>query len=264
MDIIASLKALPGDVALYYKNLVTGKTICHNETLPLVAASVIKLPLMMEAYRQFEVGMLDPLDEVPLRDADRVPSCGVLTYLLDALPITLRDLVTLSIIVSDNTATNLLIDRVGAEHVNNMLEGMGLSITRLRRKMFDRESAARGVQNIVCAREIGMLLESLYDEAFINPDASQRMLSILSDQQLNGKIPFHFTEDIRIAHKTGEDGGTTHDVGIVYAKEPFILCFLSGNTDVPAAERVLQDIAFYLATSAQASEVPTADDKERT
>ncbi len=244
---LARIRALAGDVSFYYKDLVTGETAAYQADKPLVAASVIKLPMMIEAFRQFDAGELDSLMPVTLRAADKVPSCGVLTYLHDGLVVTVRDLVTLMIIVSDNTATNMLMDILGIDKVNATLDALGAKTTRLRRKMFDIESSRRGIQNIITAEEMGKLLEKLYWGNIISPNASQEMLGILKDQQLNGKIPFRFCEQIDVAHKTGEDSGTTHDVGIVYAKNPFVLCFCSNNVDVPQFERVMQDIAWELA-----------------
>lgn len=78
----------------------------------------------------------------------------------------------------------------------------------------------------------------------ISPEASDEMLHILGDQRLNGKMPFHLhSRDIDCAHKTGEDDGITHDVGVIFADTPRIFCFVSQHTDVPKAERVLQDLA---------------------
>lgn len=243
---LARIRALPGDIGFFYKNLVTGETVSHQPDLPLIAASVIKLPMMVEAFRQFDAGELDPDMPVAVQAKDRVPSCGVLTYLHSGLTVTVRDLVTLSIIVSDNTATNLLIDLLGIDKVNALLQSLGLSKTRLRRKMFDAESAARGIQNTITAGEIGLLLEKLYWGDIVSPNACQEMLGILKNQQLGSKIPFRFQEKVAIAHKTGEDSGTTHDVGIVFADAPFILCFCSNNTDVPRFERLMQDISWEI------------------
>lgn len=244
---LAKIRDIQGDVGFYYKNLVTGNTVAYQEDKILYAASVIKLPLMIEAFRQFEAGELDPSRPVTVQKAHKVPSCGILTYLHDGVTVTVLDLVTLSIIVSDNTATNLLIDLLGIDSVNRALEAFGISHTRLRRKMFDMESASRGIQNTITAGEIGKLLEKLYWGEAVSPGASRQMIQILKNQQLNGKMPFLFTEAVDIAHKTGEDDGITHDVGIIYAKEPLILCFCSNNVHVPSFERLMQEITWELA-----------------
>lgn len=243
---LEKIRTFPGDVGFYFENLATGATASFQPDRTLLAASVIKLPMMVEAFRQFESGMLNPAEPVVVRDADRVPSCGVLTYLHDGLTVTVRDLVTLSIIVSDNTATNLLMDILTIDRVNALLDGLDMPNTRLRRRMFDRQAAARGLQNTICAGEIGALLARLYRGDIVSPDACAQMLQILKDQQLNSKMPFLFAETIDIAHKTGEDSGISHDVGIVYADEPFVLCFCGNNIDAPQFERLMQDMTWEI------------------
>lgn len=244
---LARIRATKGDVGYYYKNLVTGATESYQADMPLVAASVIKLPMMVEAFRQEEAGILDMDMKVAVRAADKVPPSGVLTLLHDGLEVTIRDLVVLMIVVSDNTATNLLMDILGIDNVNALLDSMGLTQTRLRRKMFDAEAAAQGLTNTITAGEMGQLLERLYWGNIISPRACRAMMDILKDQQVNSKMPFRFSEAMAIAHKTGEDDGTTHDVGIVYASQPFIVCFCANNVDVPAFERVMQDMTWEIA-----------------
>ncbi|MBR3505380.1 MAG: serine hydrolase [Clostridia bacterium] len=239
-EILSRLSAAPGSAALYYRPLDgDGEAVTYRADEPFVAASVIKLPIMIEAFRQIEAGLLDPEGEYVLRPEQKLPPCGVLTFLHDGLRATLMDLVTLMIIVSDNTATNMVIDIVGIDNVNRTLRSCGATGTILRRRLFDREASARGVQNEITARDIGRLLEGLYHGTIVSPAASRRMLDILKAQQLNGKIPFFL--DCEVAHKTGEDDGITHDAGIVYAPRPFVLCLFSERTDVPAFERLIQD-----------------------
>lgn len=246
-SILARLRAVPGDVSLYYKNFVTGETLCFQEDHALIAASVIKLALLGEMFRRFDSGELDPQAPVTLRAEDKVPSCGALTYLHDGLRVTLRDLCVLMIILSDNTATNMLFDIAGAEAINRFLSERGLTGMDFNRKMFDSEAAARGIQNHITAASVGLLLEKLFRGQLVSPTADAEMLAIMKDQRLNHKIPFYLDE-YEIAHKTGEDSGTTHDAAIVYAPQPFVLCLFSNNTDVPAFERLIQDIARDLAS----------------
>lgn len=240
--LLPRLTSLPGEVSVFYKDLATGETWGWQADVPLVAASVIKIPILIEAFRQERDGLLSMAEEFTIRPEQKMPSCGALTYLHDGLKVTLRDLCVLMIIVSDNTATNILIDRLGMDSVNRTLRGLGLQKTVLRRRLFDAEASARGVENTITAVETGLLLEKLYKGQCVSPKADADMLSILRDQRLNGKMPF-FLSDFEIAHKTGEDDGITHDVGIVYAAHPLILCFASNHTDVPAFERFIQDAA---------------------
>ena len=220
----------------------------YNEMMPVIAASVIKIPIMVEAFRQFEAGELDPAATHRVTAEEKMPSCGALNRMHDGLEVTMRDLVELMIVLSDNSATNILIDILGIDRVNATMEAEGLKVTKLRRKLFDRAGMEAGLSNHVCAREIGVLLERMYAGTLVSPEASAQMLEILRNQKLNGKMPFFLKpRGIACAHKTGEDDGITHDVGVVYAKNPFVLCMLSEETDVPGFERLIQDVAGELA-----------------
>ena len=247
-NLLQKIRGASGHVAFYYRPLDGGCAQMYNEMMPLVAASVIKIPIMVEAFRQFESGELNPLATYRIKPEDKMPSCGALNRMHDGLEVTLRDLVELMIVLSDNSATNILIDRLGIARVNATLEAEGLKVTRLRRKLFDKAGMEAGLSNHVCAREIGLLLERMYAGTLVSPQASAEMLEILRNQKLNGKMPFFLKpRGIACAHKTGEDDGITHDVGVVYAKNPFVLCMLSEETDVPAFERLIQDVARELA-----------------
>ena len=242
------IRAASGHVAFYYRPLDGGCAQMYNEMMPVIAASVIKIPIMVEAFRQFEAGELNPRQTYRIKAEDKMPSCGALNRMHDGLEVTMRDLVELMIVLSDNTATNILIDILGIARVNATLEAEGLKVTRLRRKLFDKAGMEAGLSNHVCAREIGLLLERMYAGTLVSPEASAQMLEILRNQKLNGKMPFFLKpRGVACAHKTGEDDGITHDVGIVYARRPFVLCMLSEETDVPAFEHLIQDVARELA-----------------
>ena len=218
--------------------------LAMNADLSVQAASVIKLFVMAEAFRQSEEGKFDFNEPITVQEADHLPSCGALTYMRAPLTLPWGDLVTLMIIVSDNTATNLLIDRLGMENINRTIDSLGMTGTRLRRKLWQPELSRRGIQNTVCAADTERFLSLLLQERLISPDASKEMMKILLSQRLNGKMPFYLhSQDIRCAHKTGEDTGITHDVGIIFAERPVIFSFLSEKTDVPSAERALQELA---------------------
>lgn len=244
----ARLNAIDGTAEMYYRNLVTGEEWAYHADAPVNAASVIKIPVMIEAFAQMQSGALNAQERFTLRDADRLPSCGALKALHEGIELTAMDLIQLMIILSDNTATNMLTRRIGRENVNARLEALGLSQTRMRRLLFDREAGARGLKNTVTAREIGDLLERMYRGELIDTESCAAMLEILRDQRLNGKMPFFLhAQGIACAHKTGEDSTVTHDCGIVYAGEPFVLCFCSEGVDVAAFERVMQDVTRTLA-----------------
>ena len=241
------LSALGGDTGVYIKNLVTGETWQRGEDVPVVAASVIKIPVMIEAFRQAQTGELS-LEEIHvLEDWERLPSCGTLKAMHTGIEMTLLDLVKLMIIVSDNAATNIMIRRVGIENVNRTLRTLGCEKTTLNRLLFDREASKRGVKNFITAGEMGMVLEKLWRGEVISKAARDAMMEILLDQRLNGKLPFFIDSmGIDIAHKTGEDDGISHDVGVIYTREPLVVCFVGEHVDVPRYERIMQDAARML------------------
>lgn len=244
--IIEKLKEVKGKAGFYYKNLVTGEVLAYQENLQLQAASVIKIPVMVEVFNRLNKGNISKSDIFTINKKDKLPSCGVLSYMHDGLQVSLEDLYTLMIILSDNTAANILIKYLGMESINKTMEKLELKQTRLNRLLFDSESAALGIENYISAREIGSLLEKMYKGQLISPEASEEMIGILKNQRLNGKIPFFLHGKVDIAHKTGEDEGITHDVGIVYSPSPFILCICGNEVKVPLFERLIQDISAQL------------------
>ena len=247
--IINKLESISGDVSFYYKNLVTGDIIKYNEEKNMLAVSLIKLPILVEWFKQIKDGSINKNEVFITKEEDKVPSCGALNYMQENLKVTLEDLYVLMIILSDNYATNILIDKLGIENINNTIKNIGLKSTILNRKMFDDEKAALGLENYISAGDLAYLLEKIYNKELIDKKSSEEMISILKNQRLNGKIPFFLQSikpKIEIAHKTGEDTNITHDVGIVFEKEPFIICFCGNNVNVPLYERLMQDITYDL------------------
>lgn len=248
-NIINKLKNIEGDVSFYYKNLKTNDTIKYNENKIMKAASTIKLTILVEAFRQIKEDKIKKEELFITCEKDKVPSCGALNYMRENLKVTLEDLYVLMIILSDNYATNILIDKLGIDNINNTIKEIGLKNTILNRKMFDKEKAILGLENYISAEDIGNLLERMYNNKLIDEESSKEMMNILKNQRLNSKIPF-FLQSIKpkveIAHKTGEDTNITHDVGIVFGKEPFIICFCGNNVNVSEYERLMQDITFEI------------------
>lgn len=242
--ILRQIEDFPGRAGLYYQDLTTGEEHQVRGEESFEAASVIKLPILVEVFRQLETGEAREDESFTIREEDKLPSCGALNYLHTGLTVTLLDLATLMIILSDNTATNLLIRRLGMERISRTMEEvLGMRTTRLRRLLFDSESAARGIKNTISPAEIGRLLAGLYRGEIVSPAASARMLGILGDQRLNGKLPFWLDGKVKCAHKTGEDTDITHDAGILYAPRPFVLCVCGDPVKAPALNALMASIA---------------------
>lgn len=183
------------------------------------AASVIKLTLLWELFRQAEKGILCLADRVRLEEEDRVGGFGILRDLRPGLELTLEDLATLMITLSDNVATNLLIDRLTLQSVNDEIALMGLSRTRLARKMMDLRAKERGLENVTTPGDMASLLVAILNGPGLSPQSRKRMMSIMERQQCNNKLPRHMSGGRVFAHKTGDLPGTEHDVGILPSRE---------------------------------------------
>ena len=120
-SLLPRLADMPGEVCFYGKDLTTGEACAYQSDVPVVAASVIKIPILIEAFRQQRDGLLQMEESFSISREQKQPSCGALTYLHDGLQVTLRDLCVLMIILSDNTASYILIDRLGMHRVNGTL-----------------------------------------------------------------------------------------------------------------------------------------------
>ena len=248
-EVINQLDRVSGNISFLYENLVTGEHVGYREDEPMMAASVIKLFVMVSVFERIESGKLNPDLMISIDRKDCVPSCGALTYLHEGISVTVSDLVTLMIIFSDNTATNVLIDLLGMNSINETIDSLGFKRTQLNRKMYDVERSSRGIQNYITASETGRLLAMMDRGELISEAASRKMIDILKNQQLNSKIPFFLQalkEAPEIAHKTGEDQGITHDVGIIYGKVPILVCFCGNETDTPGFERIMGELSLYL------------------
>ena len=241
--IIDLIDKLPGKIGVYYKDLTTGKSFGIHEKEPFLAASVIKLAVLIEAYRQVEENIISFHDIIQVKNQDKVPSCGSLTYMHDGLEVTVKDLCVLMIIQSDNTATNILLRLLGIENVNETIKNLGHDKTHINRLLFDGEAQLEGKENYFAPEEMGNILERLWKGQIISKEASQEIINIMKQQQINHKIPYFIQKNTPIAHKTGEDSGITHDVALVLGKNPFVLCFASNETNVQQTENVIREMA---------------------
>ncbi|MGE3272467.1 MAG: serine hydrolase [Chloroflexota bacterium] len=177
------------------------------------SASVIKLPILWSFFEQVDAGALDPLARWQLVDTDRVDGTGVLRYLQAGASLTLLDLATLMTVVSDNTATNALIDRLGVGTIQTAIDRLGLADTRLGRKMFDFEARARGLENLTTPRDMARLLRRFYHGDGLSEASHERACAILRGQQFNACLPARLPEEAIVAHKTGNLPGLLHDAG---------------------------------------------------
>lgn len=232
---------LPGTVGYVAKSIKTNETFSLNEDRVFVPASTIKLPILCAAYDFARRGKVSLDQEIPVRREDKVGGNGVLKDLRDGLTMTLKDLMILMIIISDNTATNLVIDALGIDDINDYFQEKGLLETKVERKMLDAEAKARGLENYISPRDLATVLEGLARKTLLHPEDCDDAIDVLLRQQVNTKMPLKLADrfeyifnefPIRVAHKTGDLMGIEHDVGIVFTpKDEIVLVILTEETD---------------------------------
>ena len=240
------MDSIPGHTGFYYLNLVNGDEYGVREDEVFGAASVIKLPLYMHIMAECAAGHMSLDDKLTITAADKVPICGALTLFTGDVDADVRTLCKLMISISDNTATNKLIDYSTIPGAQAGFRSMGLEKTQLTRKLFDRTASRAGLRNTICPREIGHLLAMLYRNEFVSEAVCKEIIDTLLLQQVDHKLNGKICGEVPIAHKTGEDDELSNDVGIVYAKEPFVICFAGYDTDVYRWEDLMRQATYEL------------------
>lgn len=205
----------PGCYSVAVKDLAGGRQWEVNPH-PMRAASLIKIFIMIEAFRQSACGSLNLGEKQLVTDAVKVGGAGPLEHAPAGTVKTWYELIDLMIVESDNTATNMLIDKLTMAGINAMIARLGGSDTVLRRNMMDFAAAEQGRENYTSVTDIGSVLEKLYSRRCLDPARDAAMLTILKGQQDKCKLPLLLPEEVRLAHKTGELDGAEHDAAIVY------------------------------------------------
>ena len=241
-NILKKLAAQKGHVGFYFKNLVTGEELGYQDDESFRAASVIKLPIFMCISKWDAEGRASMSEEIKVRQEDKVPICGALTLFTGEPTADIRTLCNLMISISDNTATNLLIKRFGIPAYKEEFRRIGLTGTALNRRLWDEAASARGIQNYIVPREMGALLEQVYHRTFVNPQVSEEIEETLLLQQINHKLCGIIGDSVPVAHKTGEEDNLSNDVGLIRAKQPFVVCFAGHDTCVPEFEDLIRHV----------------------
>jgi beta-lactamase class A len=225
-----------GVVGLAVIDLATGDTLSIRGDEPFPTASVIKVPVLVEVFHQVEHGRLRLDDPIVLLEVDKRPGSGLLQHLSAPLQLTVRDAALLMIALSDNTATNLLIDKVGIRAVGARMDSLGLPRTKLHSKVFDRassiapDSSARWGLGVTTPNEMARLFAMIHRGEAVSPEASKEMLRMLRAQFYGEGIPRYLPPGTTVAHKTGSINEARHDCGIVSSREPqrdYVLCILT-------------------------------------
>ena len=219
---------LDGVMGLAIEDLNTGDHYFLHEDEVFAQASSIKITVLANLYLQAQEGKLKLTDLYTVQSSDLVPDSDIMNGLTPGVThVTLRDLATMMVAVSDNSATNVLIDRVGMQNINAMLDSLGLTHTRLRRKMMDLEAAKQGRENISTPREMMTLLDAIYHGKVLNKQSTEDFFKMLSTNK-SSFIPRDLPPDLKIANKPGELEAVRNDSGIVFVEgRPYVICVMT-------------------------------------
>jgi len=201
-----------------------------NEKVKIPAASLVKVPIMAIYFRDAKKGKIDLDEELVLKSSDKVGGSGKLRYMRSGSKFTIRDLIERMVTKSDNTATNMLIDRLGMEYFDNEFKKMGLKDTNLARLMMHMEKRDKGIENYTTAQDMGLIFKRLYKGRLFGKDISQRCIEILKNQKSTNRIPAKLPKGTVVAHKTGLERSVCHDMGIIYTDNgDIVICALTSH-----------------------------------
>lgn len=219
---------LDGVMGVAIEDLNTGDHFFLHEDEVFAQASSIKITVLANLYLQAQQGKLKLTDLYTVQPSDLVADSDIMNGLTPGVTrVTLRDLATMMVAVSDNSAANVLIDRVGMPNVNAMLDSLGLTHTRLRRKMMDLDAAKQGRENISTPREMMTLLDAIYKGKLLNKDETSDFFKVLTTNK-DSWIPRDLPADLKVANKPGELEAVRNDSGVVFVEgRPYVICVMT-------------------------------------
>lgn len=245
-------KALEESI-MQVKNRANGRIGLHIEIDGIVlesgsqdifrSASLIKVPILIEAFRQSEDKRIYLNQPITIPIHERVGGSGVINALTDKVFMTIGDIITLMIIVSDNTATNLLINLLGQDEINKCIKDLGLNSTVLHRKMMDFEAVKHGADNFTSASDMIKCIKAIQEGTILSAKSNEQILAIMRKQQMTDKFPAMMDlEKVSVANKTGSLPDIVHDCGhIAYGGKTAYVAVLTEG--LPSEEEGRQVIA---------------------
>ena len=245
-------------VSVSYYDLATGAELLINPDTSFHAASTMKVPVMMEIFRQAATGKISLNQRIPIKndfasivdgshysltpESDSDQSLYTRTGQTE----TIRELIRLMITVSSNLATNILIEKVTPQRVMDLMHTLGANNIRVLRGVEDGKAFQKGLNNTTTARDLMIILRRIAERRAVSQKASNQMIKIMLDQKFNDGIPAGVPPGVRVSHKTGSITKVNHDAAIVYppGAKPYVLVVLErGIEDEKIAQKLIADIS---------------------
>ncbi|MED4754125.1 serine hydrolase [Brevibacillus choshinensis] len=241
-----------GEWGIYLEDLHTGEKLAFQEHQRFYAASVIKVPIMTAVFAEAYAGNIALEQTIKLRREDLVGGAGVLQHMTPGTELTVQDLVTLMIIQSDNTATNIMIDLVGTESIRNTMKKTEMFNSQFYNKLMVVPAELEGYNEITAA-DMGAHFRYLATGKVLSYDSCLKMMTILKQQQHRDRIPKHFPDPDgdfigmvpkwEFANKTGSVTKITHDTGILFiGSHAVTICLLNKGLEQKPAADVMAEI----------------------
>ena len=251
------LKNYKGDVAVAVYHFESDTSWSLRGDMPMPTASLIKLPVMVEAYRQVEAGKVKLDQRIEVKKEDMVQGSGILTsHFSPGTTITLRDAIRLMMVYSDNTATNLVIDAIGLPATTKAMQELGMKETQLHAKVFRADTSVAPERSkkfglgSTTANEMVDLLKKLHKGELANKTSTEAMLDHMLNCDDKSRFPLLMPTGVKVAHKTGSVTRVRTDAGLLMGKDCTIaLCVMTDNnddtrwTDENAGNRLCAEIA---------------------
>lgn len=223
-----------GSIAYVVHNIDTGERLSLRGDDPFPTASLIKVPVLVTLHDMVEKGQISLADPVRVLRVDKVPGSGVLQHLHDGIEITVADAAWLMVTVSDNTATNLLLDKVAIRRVWEKMEALGLARTKVHSRSFQRftsvamDSSVKYGLGVTTASEMARLFELLARGQAVNPRADSLMLHAL-EHNTNGELLRRFVPGVRLAQKDGQGDQVRTNCGLFRLQTRVVVCVLTSE-----------------------------------
>jgi beta-lactamase class A len=255
-ELISASGAETVGIAVY--DVQMKETLLINERAGMHAASTMKLPVMMEIFRLVEAKKLSLREPIEVKNRfysvvdgsefrlNKMDDSDEEVYHRIGQTMTVLELVDHMITWSSNLATNLLIEKVKAEKVNELMRDLGANEIEVKRGVEDTKAFQAGINNTTTAYDLMLLLKLIAEHKFLSKRASEKIVEILSSQHFNDGIPAGLPKNARVAHKTGDITKHNHDAGIVYLphRKPYVIVVLTkGIAEHRRSSRLIADIS---------------------